>query len=222
MRLKSFTDFEYVDHEGTPAEPAEEEQLDFRLFAAASARQQEPAKIRLRSPTPTNAQPGFIRPSRDISYYLADSLTSSQYSRVAAVAVTGEQVLARAYTPWPGSTYPWKVLLLPASASGKSLKSQTRSEFARLVDQDAPTKRKRLGKKARLKLRTKVASQKRQQEAKREASERKEADEREKRTRRNREKKVKKKLRDKAKKTGATGDDVATEEPDLDLTSDAD
>lgn len=121
-----------------------------------------------------------------------------------STALTGEQVLAQARIPWPGSSYSWKVLHLPLSNVQKSIRPQQLEPLRNLVNDNLQAKRKRPGKKYRIKLRRKQAALQAQRDARKAAAETKEAAKREKRTRRNREKKVKRRERDRAKKSAAT------------------
>lgn len=195
-------------HESTA--DVDEDEYEFRLFGALKAANTEQLvgglhKIRLRSPSISKDDAGLIQPKRILNYYFANPLSSVEKSNLESTALTGEEVLAHAQSPWPGSSYSWKVLHLPMSNMKKSIRTQGLQSFQNLIDDKMPAKRKRLGKKYRIKLRRKQAVLKAQQDDSKAAAETKEAAEREKRTRRNREKKVKKKLRDKAKKSAATG-----------------
>jgi len=199
LSARSNIEYTYVDHD-VPLEPRQdEEQLDFRLFASAETAQKNyPHKIRLRSPTPTTAAAGFVRPRSNSSYFADVSEVD-----FAKAAPTGEQILAQSRIPWPGTALPWKLL----HAASKVTDVQSLPGVQRHMDAILPGKRRRLGKKSRIKLRTKIASEHRREDATRAAVEAKEAAEREKKTRRNREKKVKKRLREKAKKVEARAED---------------
>lgn len=150
-----------------------------------------------------------MRPHRSQSYYFADPVTSVDKRKLEIAALTGNQVLARSNSSWPGSAYTWKVLHLPPSGLTKDLKAQTSSQvrFAGLLGDKQEKKRTRPGKKYRIKLRKRSAASAAKKDAKKAAAEAKEAAEREKRTRRNREKKVKRKAKEKAKKEGVEDDD---------------
>jgi len=206
-RLKDLNDFEYVGHENGHAEnPENEEQLDFRLFATTQTKPgEESRKIRLKSPTPTFADPSFTQPNRDLSYYFAGPLSDSNQLQLENAAVAGQQVIARSSSPWPGSAYSWKVTRLPVTSLSGSIPIDATASTRVLKDEATSSERKRPGKKSRIKLRVKLASQSCQQETLLAATASKEAAEREKKTRRNREKKAKKKMREKAKKAAAGG-----------------
>lgn len=212
VRLRQHDIFEFVSHNHTdtraigtgngPINDIEEDQLEFQLFAAtkfkdATNQTTTVQKIKLRSPTPTNNNPGFINPKRPIRYYITPPLSSAQREDFTAASLTGAQVLANSHSPWPGSAYPWKVLSLPISSLSSALRAQHSSTLARLTGGDSePAKRKRKGKKARIKVRMRAAAAARRVEEGKQAEEL----EREKRTRRNREKKVKRKMKEKGKK----------------------
>ena len=116
--------------------------------------------------------------------------------------------MARSKSIWPGTSYPWKVLSIENTNRQRINISNSNTLYAKLLDSQTASKRRRPGKKARIKVRTKLAATKARKDENRKAAEQKEAEEREKRTRRNREKKVKKKQRETAKKT----DTVAAQE----------
>lgn len=220
-RFRDLGQFDFVasqprKYEDEAAQQDEEDEgLDFQLFAAPktggeakTAKPGETHKIRLRSPSLDPEKVGFVRPHRDQSYYFADTLSEAEKQRLEGAALTGSQILARATSSWPGSTYDWKVLALPPSGLSKHLRLQQRSCLPRLTGDDAPLKKRtRPGKKYRIKIRRKAEAAKAKKHAKEVADEAKEAAEREKRTRRNREKKVKRKAKEKAKKVGGDGEE---------------
>lgn len=184
---------------------AEEDEFDFRLFdnsvrAADQASHGPVQKITIRSPSPIRQEAGSITSARPLSHYVTTAPSSAERQKIDFSAMTGEQVLAQSQSLRPGSAYPWKVLHLSTANEAKSIRG-TKSLFERLVDSDAPDKRKRPGKKHRIKVRVKLAKQQAAQTARKLNAETREAEEREKRTRRNREKKVKAKAREKAKKS---------------------
>ena len=217
-RLRSLDDFEFVNAVTTSAEvvPAQantetpdNDEYDFRLFGAAKGVDSEQRndglhKIRLSSPSISKADAGLVHPERNRGYYFTKPLSDVEVKKFRSSALTGEQVRAQAYGPWPGCSYSWKVLHLPLSNVQKSIRNQELQPFRGLINEDPPAERKRPGKKYRIKLRRKQATLKAQQDASKAAAETKEAAEREKRTRRNREKKLKKKQREKAKKSTDT------------------
>lgn len=219
--LRRLTNIEFVNageaskatnlQEDDPTQADDDEGYEFRLFGSTKAVDRKLAeggvnKIRLRSPPVSQGDAGLIRSERDRSYYFAKPLSVTEEEQFQSVAVNGEQVLARARRPWPGSSYPWKVLHLSLSNLNSSIRTEEIQTFRSLADHSLSTKRKRPGKKYRIKVRQKQALIQAQQDASKAAAEAKEAAEREKRTRRNREKKVKKRLRDKAKMSVATID----------------
>jgi hypothetical protein len=208
--LKNFDDLEFTQTNPEPKVSIHgnnsEDELDFRLFASSKSpvgegEAKEPRKIRLRSPSIDNSNPGFIRTSRDPSYYFANGLSESEKENFQSSTLTGEQIIELSKSYRPGSAHSWKVLHVPASKHDRLLQRRPVPIFRKLTDEDDSQRRKRPGKKARLKVRVKQKEFHEQQLATKAASEAKDAAEREKRTKRNREKKVKKKMRDKAKKT---------------------
>jgi len=205
----------HIDHD----EP-EGEEVAFRLFAptAAGGSSRNAQVIRLRSPTPEEREPGFLR-TRSDKYYLTGPLPEYLQREYDVAAVTADDVRSQAKIHWPGSAYSWKTIRIPPSQAKQALVNA--EQFPRLVPQNDEKKRTRLGKKGRIKKRQKTTlrAMKKEEEAK--AKEVKELAEREKRARRNREKKFKKRARDKAKKSataaeGGSNDTVEQGEDDGD------
>lgn len=204
---------------GVEEDKDEDEELAFNLFApttksttSENATPAAPQTIRLRSPTPLEAQDaGFVVAERDQSYFFTGPITDAKKAEYAAVAVTGDTVAAWSKLPCPGCAYPWKVISIPASAAKKALDA-TRAEDNFLPDEEREQKRKRKGKKARIKTRVKAEKARAKKEMAEKGKEEKEQAMREKNARRNREKKLKKRAKDKAKKAasktgnGAEGD----------------
>ena len=209
--LKDLTSYEYItEAQGSDVDLKDqpEDELEFRLFASdkpadTSKSAENIHRIRLRSPSVQLREPGFTRPERYSSYYFTRLPSNEDKEAFRAAALSAQQVLDISHQPWPGSSYPWKVLQIPASCVSRSVQIQTSTTFSKLATGEDESKRKRPGKKARIKIRTKLAASRSQKEAARKAAALKEAAEREKRTQRNREKKVKKKMREKAKKSEA-------------------
>ncbi|KAK4506079.1 hypothetical protein PRZ48_004044 [Zasmidium cellare] len=207
--LKSLEEFEFVSHDNKVTEPdqgqnADDDEMDFLLFAPSTNQANdtaELAKIRVQTPPLTIGEPGFVVPDRDDGYYFTKELSPEAKAILSQAAVTGEDVLSRSRSSWPGSSYPWKVLQINNTKRQRIILSNSNTLFAKLCDHPTDAKRRRPGKKARVKVRTKAAAAKARKDENRKAAEEKEAEEREKRTRRNREKKVKKKQREKAKKS---------------------
>lgn len=203
-------EFEFVQREQNAkredgAAP-EDDEMDFCLFAP-SANVQEAAtlaRIRVNTPPVDVGDAGFLS-ARDNSYYFASAPSTERQEEFRSAAVTGQDVLSRAHGIWPGSAYPWRVLHLPSTKKQRSMLANVGSLSSKLIGNDVAVSRKRPGKKARLKIRTKAVAAKARQEQKQRQAELKEAAEQEKRTRRNREKKVKRKQREKAKKAAESG-----------------
>lgn len=212
-RLKRQSKLNYETHEplnnGEVDEQAEDEDLDFRLFATSNPETSTTAtKIRLKSPTPQTTEPGFANGGRPLHYYFADP-TKKKVSQYTASALSGADILALSKHPWPGSAYPWKVLHLPASADLKSTMSSTchTALFTKLLPPEniGGRKRRRLGKKSRIRIRTQAAASRAKVELAKAETEAREAAAREKRTRENRAKKARKRMKERGKK----GDGVA-------------
>jgi hypothetical protein len=206
-----------------PAEAAaqdEDEEMMFQLFAPSKSApnkadqtepQQSAQRIRIRSPSADATTRGFLQPSRPRSYYLTDAPSEELRTTYEAAALSGEQILELSSSPWPGSAYGWRVLHIPSSQVSREARitsaQQTPAGFSKLGQREAPSKRKRAGKKLRIKIRSKAEAAKAKQQAALKAKDAKEEAEKEKRTRRNREKKVKRKAKEKAKKAEGGGGD---------------
>jgi hypothetical protein len=225
QRLRNLNTLQFatkdVQMDDAPAELTnqdEDEEMMFQLFApsksAPTAGQAEPQpsaqKIRIRSPSVDAATRGFLQPSRPRSYHFTDTPSEELRTTYEAAALSGEQILELSSSLWPGSAYSWRVLHIPSSQVSRDARiasaQQTPAGFSKLGRLEAPSKRKRAGKKLRIKIRSKAEAAKAKQEAALKAKESKEEAEKEKRTRRNREKKVKRKAKEKAKKAEGGGD----------------
>lgn len=180
----------------------DDELVSFRLFKPTVTNGTIAPKVRVRSPSVGEQQPGFVRPNRPESFYFAINDSENELERIKESAVGGQEVLLRSNQPWPGCAMPWRVTMI--GLSGKQL-GILGNHHDVAEDNARSDRRRRLGKKHRIALRAKLAAaQAAHSLARKQAAEKGEA-EREKKTRRNREKKVKKKERDKAKKaTGIT------------------
>lgn len=208
---KDLIPFEFIEQTAPQIEQQveDEDEMDFFLFAhtpGQSKSEPQASRIRLKSPTPTDAVPGLENPHRDRSYYFREPPTPEELQRFKSAVVSGHDVQARSCSFCPGSSYAWKVHHIRATKSQALVLANASSVYDSLLQKSS--KRKRPGKQARIKTRTKLAEAKAAQEQDQKAAELKEAADREKRTRRNREKKAKKKSREKAKKAfGAVQND---------------
>ncbi|KAK0259874.1 hypothetical protein LTR35_016020 [Friedmanniomyces endolithicus] len=219
--LKKINAFHYVANTDDTVQPGEpEDDLDFRLFAAASTTDaaKAPTKIRLRSPTPQTTAAGFVVPERGRGYYFADTLETEDEENFTRAALSGAQVQALSRAPWPGSAYEWKVVHLPA-AKGWRPAELPASSGGVVVEIDGGLKRKRPGKKLRIRIRTKLAisrveAEKLQAEAENSQAYAvaREAADREKRIRTNRAKKLRKRAKEKAGKTEVEANSAAEED----------
>ncbi|KEQ82690.1 hypothetical protein M438DRAFT_356714 [Aureobasidium pullulans EXF-150] len=234
-RLGANLQFEVVDKAFQPIETVEnledeEEELEFQLFAptksTTDASTPAPAaqKIRIRSPSEELREPGIVGLGRPLSYYHTGELDPVRAKEFEIAAVTGADVVAMSKQPCPGCAYPWKVIKMPPSQAKSALAAAAAQyPVAEAFLPDVPKKRTRLGKKARIQKRQKLAAIKAKKEEEGKSKEEKERLEREKKARRNREKKFKKRARDKAKKAaGKDGDDADAADDGSDSDSDAD
>ena len=67
--------------------------FQFRLFSKKAALFPEAQRIVLRSPTPTNQNPGFLVPSRPDSYYFTNASSIEKIQQYQQAAVTGDDIM---------------------------------------------------------------------------------------------------------------------------------
>lgn len=211
-----------------PAEEAEDEELEFRLFAPSkttgtSTSNPESAKpaqtIRLRSPSADlDRVAGFLGSGRDEGCYFAGEASEEKKAEYQDVAVTGEQVRDMSRLKCTGCVYAWKVIRFPVSASTKP--GDVKAVLGAEVEEEQQKKKCRKGKKSRIRIRVKAEKSRVKKEELGKLKEELERADREKRARRNREKKFKKRARDKAKKAAGGGD--AGDEDDAESAEDSD
>lgn len=219
----------------------EEEEFEFRLFSAPkpnlSSTALKPAsderergdeiktqklKIRLRSPTPVDIQPGdgrFIAPFRGWRYYFTkpelmhiSARDDQEKAQIEAeewkrrreyedVAITGAEVLDWAKNmETPGCHLPWRVFRLDRKYHrvSKSLLREIENTTTKLVAvSEGEKKKSKPGKKRRIILRTRAAA-KAAEKAKAEATSN--MTEAEKRNKKNRERKIKRRQKEREKK----------------------
>jgi hypothetical protein len=186
-------------------EIVQEEEVEFRLFAASSKTRSSgnATRIRIRSLSVDDRPPGLVKPERAKSYYFRDSLSPAAEEQIRIAAVSGEDILARSKTPNPGCSLPWRVTTIQAAST---ISAQTATI---LLDQNDPArKKKRKGKKTRIAIRQNVAETSHNLEKEKRAAAEKELADRMKKAKRNREKKIKKRVRDKLKAQLANGEKV--------------
>jgi hypothetical protein len=147
-----------------------------------------------------------MNPERPREYYFRDSLSPEAEERIKFAAVTGEDVLGRSQTKWPGCSLPWRVTTI--LSSGKPIQNAS----SKTLDQtEVARKKRRKGKKTRIAIRKKAVEERERKAKEQEGAAERELAERAKRAKRNRDKKLKKRERDKAKKAAAraAGEEVA-------------
>lgn len=188
-------DLEYTTHTpdaaDVPPSPTSSV-IDFPLFSSA------PTRLRLRSesPPPDLWGAAVAAQSRPPSHYTAAPLPPTELE----VAVSGEDILANASTPYAGCKQPWKVTHITLDAP----------------IEEPTERRKRPGKKKRIQQRIKKKAEEEKEEVRKKSREgrtrfegvteaEKERILREEKTRKNREKSLKKKERERAKKAAGVG-----------------
>lgn len=195
-------------------ETAEQEAdyVEFNLFRPSSTKQH---LIRLRSASPLDGhEAGFLNPQRPRAYYYSSRPSPSRRKELESVAVSGDDVEARAYgrTLWPGCALPWRVSVIKIRGRTRSA-GEAEIHGATIREQAEAGKRKRAGKKRRIAVRKKLAVGREKQRREAELERQKMESEREKRTRKNRQKKVAKKEKEKAKKIAGGGSGIVSGVP---------
>ncbi|RYF02645.1 MAG: DUF2011 domain-containing protein, partial [Oxalobacteraceae bacterium] len=159
----------------------EEEELEFQLFAptksTTDASTPAPAaqKIRIRSPSEELREPGIVGLGRPLNYYHTGELDPVRAKEFEIAAVTGADVVAMSKQPCPGCAYPWKVIKMPSSQAKSALAAAAAQyPVAEAFLPDVPKKRTRLGKKARIQKRQKLAAIKAKKEEEGKSKEEKE------------------------------------------------
>jgi hypothetical protein len=166
-----------------------EDAVEFRLFGSNAGH-----AIKIRSPSPRNKEPGFLGPPRPLSYYFTGELTEASKQKLIQAAISGRDVLKISHSRWYGCALPWKVI------SGEGSESSGIGVDASRPHADVRKKKSRPGKKYRIALRKKAASEKEKKEIAQKQAQEKDDYLREKRTRKNRERQLKRRAKEKAKK----------------------
>jgi len=147
-------------------------------------------------------------PTRQLSYYIAAPTSALEAARYDSSAVSTADVFRVSKVPRPGLACPWRIIATPA-VHARSLRASA-DQLHASSSMDASTTdrhRKRLGKKARIKLRNVLAKRKEEEKEKLAASVAKEAQMKEKKTRMNRAKQLRKREKAKMKGEGGAGDE---------------
>nr|POF17581.1 hypothetical protein CFP56_12995 [Quercus suber] len=226
-------EFVYIDYDAptTDAPLAEEEALDYLLFAPDPLNRQTTQKITIRTPTPQISDSGFVVPSRPDGFYFTSGKSSIQFQQA---AITAEQIHAQSRVPWSGSSYPWRVMHVPLAAVTKAARAIGSNTCG--AERCSTSKRRRQGKKGRIRERCRREAERQQYEKVRRPAQASgmaagegqtsrplsEAARLEK-SARNREKKLKRRAREKIKKAEMTAGLMAETNPELEgkaLTSD--
>lgn len=206
QRLKDLSNIEFIAECRTSARQCETrsdaESLEFRLFSTTGPTLQSAGAqvVRIRSPSADPAAAGFVQADRSRSYYFTPLPNEEEQRRFKQAALSIAQVKAMSVTPWPGSTYEWK--LQHFNRSGQPVTpNQAMPTSASTITAVNSSKHCKLSKAARIRQRVSMVKLK----AERRIAETTKVAEREKKAKRNREKKLKKKAREKAKKAAGQG-----------------
>ncbi|KAH8682873.1 hypothetical protein BGZ60DRAFT_524221 [Tricladium varicosporioides] len=186
-------------------EAPENHEFEFRLFStSATSFRKNPGlqKIILEEEDSYLGGGRFIKPCRDPAYYFASKAEGDKKLRFDTIALTGKQVEELSKQRAWGLEVPWRVRVLAIGANSRLQVDGTITGKVETVVEGKGGKRKKPGKKRRIILREAKKKRELLTEQRRKEQELKEETEKEKRTRKNREKKVKRKLREKAKKSG--------------------
>ncbi|KAF2811995.1 uncharacterized protein BDZ99DRAFT_285005 [Mytilinidion resinicola] len=189
-----------LDRQNAADEEDEEEELEFRLFAPTAPHESTDAptqRIRIDSPDRTGKE-GFVIPERPPEYYFVAEADEARRAQLNATAISGEEVLERAKTKWPGCEMPWRVTEISLKGMAKDLVAGHMDVVVGLEGQ----RQKRPGKKARIKTRGKAKEERLKRETAEKLAKDKEMAEKEKKARRNRQKQLKKRAKNRAKKAG--------------------
>ncbi|KAL8812239.1 MAG: hypothetical protein Q9200_001180 [Gallowayella weberi] len=199
--------------ETNPIEPSEgsqgaiddlnEEAYEFQLFSQkpkqSTISAPQPQKILLRSPSPEIKEPGFVHPKRSPYFYFTGAESREHRQRFRDIAVEGHDVQKESQAKWPGFELPWRLTTIADHSTKQAVAA------SRITGTTEPGKRKRIGKKRRIILRTRLQALKERQKAARLAEAENEALATEKRSRRNREKKLKRREKARSLKKGKEG-----------------
>lgn len=77
-----------------------DETYQFRLFSKDFTLDPEAQRIILRSPTPTNQNPGFLVSSRPESYYFTNASSTEKTQQYEQAAVTGDDIMKGLNDTW--------------------------------------------------------------------------------------------------------------------------
>ena len=202
-----------------PKEDKENEDcFEFRLFSRptwnpvpSNETAVAPVRIDIRSPSPDIREIGFLEPRRPDDYYFTNGSSEQERKQYQSVAVSGEDILRQTEARWVrfilaanvitnscqlqyGCALPWRVITVK---NFQNLVTSNKSTPNKSVS----TKKTRQGKKRRILLRKRLALTAEKEAIARISKVGKEAAEREKKTRLNRAKKVRRKEKEKARKT---------------------
>ena len=199
------------DPDGTTSDHAEDLAFSFRLF-----RDEAPShKVVLeRDEAPGQAgEGGFVVADRPTSYYIAEAPPPHVMAKFRSVAVTADHLFQNAKKRRWGLEKPWKVTSITVTDGTRRRLEGHVEDTATRVSTD---RRKRLGKKRRIMVRTREKAKKEQEEAEKVKLVEKEQHLKDKKKRLNREKKLKRRAKEREKKlaTQEDGDDGAGSDPD--------
>ncbi|KAL8800095.1 MAG: hypothetical protein Q9182_005407 [Xanthomendoza sp. 2 TL-2023] len=203
----------FSKQETNPIEPSEgyqgaiddlhEEAYEFQLFSQkpkpSTISAPQPQRILLRSPSPEIKEPGFVHPNRSPRFYFTGAESRENRQRFREVAVEGHDVQKESQAKWPGYELPWRLTTITFHSTKQAVAAP------RIAGTTEPGTRKRVGKKRRIILRTRLQALKERQEIARLAEAEKEALATEKRSRKNREKKLKRREKARSLKKGKEG-----------------
>ena len=176
---------------------AEDDGFEFRLFNSSEAA----PKIVLEDESEPQGEGGLVA-GRPHSAYLVAKVPARLKMQYDYAATSGEDIMARSSQRFWGQELPWKVRTVSVvrRADGK-VDGKVASD-----DDEGPARRKRPGKKRRIALRTKERAEKEKREAAAKRGTEKEDHLKDKKKRLNRLKKLRRRAKDREKKTAVKGD----------------
>jgi Fungal protein of unknown function (DUF2011) len=200
-------EFEFVDTTELEVETIQDE-IEFRLFSGVNI--DAPNLIKIKSPELSDHPPGFVIPSRPRTYYFKDDLSQQEKDSFLTSALSGEDVIARSRSQWPGCALPWRVIT--TTQIGKvsvALNAQTITQGG-----TKKSKNPRIGKKARITKRKKLTANLERKLKMESSLKEKEAALKDKKTKKNRAQKLKRREKERAKKAALRDEEQSSPIPD--------
>ena len=153
----------------------EDATFEFKLFSAPKPAGEKPevtpnslTHVRLVD-DPGKAGDGTITSARPLSYYFSSPSNAEARKQFEISSVDGQEILRRAQKGCPGLRYPWKVIHLHGAQDASGV--LTTSDPVTLATPASKQRKSRKGKKARIKIRTKIRAEESRRRAQQEVIE---------------------------------------------------